>query len=117
MHPPLMKVAGVGNGEIIALAQRYSQPILVLSAYFAEIKELAAATTNLYFDIAFAETLNTMQRLTETVPPERLLFGTHSPFFYAEAASSKVAQWQTDTATRDRVGGGNLARLLDEVER
>ncbi len=116
MHPPLMKVPGVANGEIIALAQRYPRPLLILSAYFAEIKELAAATANLYFDLAFAETLNTMQRLTETVPPERLLFSTHTPFFYAEAAIAKVSQWQTSAELRDAVVGGNLVRLLGEVE-
>lgn len=117
MHPPLMKVPGVANSDIVALAQRYPQPLLVLSAYFAEIKELAAATPNLYFDIAFAETLNTLPRLTETVPPVRLLFGSHSPFFYPEAAIGKIAQWQTSTEIRDAVVRGNLMQLLGTVER
>jgi len=112
MHHLLMKVPGVENEAIAALAQRYPHPLVILSAYFAEIKELATAGDHLYFDLAFAETLNTMQRLTEIVPSARLLFSSHSPFFYPEAAIGKLAQWQTDARTRDRVGGENLARLL-----
>ncbi len=112
MHPPLMKVPGVANSDIVALAQRYAQPLLLLSAYFAEIKELAAATTNLYFDIAFAETLNTMTRLTEAVSPQRLLFSSHSPFFYPEAAIGKVTQWQIGPEERKGVVEENLTRLL-----
>ncbi|MEZ4676823.1 MAG: amidohydrolase family protein [Caldilineaceae bacterium] len=117
MHPPLMKVPGVANRDIVALGQRYPQPVLLLSAYFAEIKDLAAATANLYFDIAFAETLNTLPRLTETVPPAHLLFGTHTPFFYPEAAIGKITQWQASAETRDAVVRGNLLHLLSAVER
>jgi len=112
MHPLLMKVPGVDNGEITALAQRYPYPLIVLSAYLPEIKELASASNQLYFDLAFAETMNTMQRLTEAVPSERLLFSTHTPFFYPEAAIGKVAHWITSEENRQRVCEGNLMNLL-----
>ncbi len=112
MHHLLMKVPGVDNGEITALAQRYPYPLIVLSAYLPEIKELASASNQLYFDLAFAETMNTMQRLTEAVPSERLLFSTHTPFFYPEAAIGKVAHWITSEENRQRVCEGNLMNLL-----
>ncbi len=112
MHHLLMKVPGVDNAAISALAQRHPQPLIVLSAYLAEIKELAAAHPQLYFDIAFAETMNTMQRLTEGVAPERLLFSTHAPFFYPEAAIGKVANWAVSHDYQQAVYAGNLARLL-----
>ena len=111
MHPQLMKVPTVDNAEIVTLAQHYDQPVLILSAYLHEIKELAVVP-NLYFDLAFAETLNTMQRLTEAVTPDRLLFSTHTPFFYAEAAIGKITQWQTSPENRAGVARGNLTHLL-----
>jgi len=112
MHPLLMKVPGVDNAEIGALARRHPQPLIVLSAYLAEIKELAAAHPQLYFDIAFAETMNTMQRLTEGVAYDRLLFSSHAPFFYPEAALGKVADWATHPDHQQAVYTGNLAHLL-----
>ena len=112
MHHLLMKVPGVDNGEITALAQRYPYPLIVLSAYLPEIKELASASHQLYFDLAFAETMNTMQRLTEAVPCERLLFSTHTPFFYPEAAIGKVAHWITSEENRRGVCEGNLMKLV-----
>lgn len=111
MHHLLMKVPGVENGEILALAARHSAPLLIQSAYFAEIQELAASP-HLYFDLAFAETMNTMQRLTQVVGAERLLFSTHSPFFYPEAAIGKVEGWSGSSEARQAVYGGNLTRLL-----
>ncbi len=112
MHHLLMKVPGVDNTEISALAQRHSQPLMILSAYLAEIQELANTNPQLYFDIAFAETMNTMQRLTEGVAPDHLLFSTHAPFFYPEAAIGKVEDWATDHAQQQGVYADNLAHLL-----
>jgi hypothetical protein len=113
MHHLLMKVPGVENSEIIALAQRYPHPLVVLSAYLSEIKELAAAAPQLYFDIAFAETMNTMQRLTEGVLADRLLFSTHTPFFYPEAAIGKIEHWSVGAEQRQQVYSGTLAHLIE----
>lgn len=115
MHHLLMKVPGVENSEISTLAQRYPYPLLIQSAYLAEIKELADVGNHLYFDIAFAETMNTMQRLTETAPAERLLFSTHTPFFYPEAAIGKVESWAVSQEQRQRVYQGTLLQLLEAV--
>lgn len=115
MHPPLMKVPALTDTEIEALAQTYPYPLIVLSAYFGEIATLAKNNPHLYFDIAFAETLNTMHRLSAAAPADRLLLSTHSPFFYAAAALSKVDQWQTTAANQHAVRAGNLMRLLQAI--
>jgi len=112
MHPLLMKVPGVENSDIIALAQRYPHPLVILSAYLSEIKELAAAGPQLYFDIAFAEAMNTMQRLTEGVAVDRLLFSTHTPFFYPEAAIGKIESWATSAEQRQQIYQDNLLHLI-----
>lgn len=113
MHHLLMKVPGVENREILALAAAHPAPLLIQSAYFAEIQELAASP-HLYFDLAFAETMNIMQRLTQVVGIDRLLFSTHTPFFYPEAAIGKVESWAGSREQRQAVYGGNLTRLLGQ---
>jgi hypothetical protein len=111
MHPPLMKVPGVDNGALLTAAEQVEQPLLVYGAYFGELAELAAAP-NLHFDIAFVETMDTLARVAGMLPASRLLFSSHAPFFYPEAAISKVQRWQTAAAARAQVAGGTLAALL-----
>jgi predicted TIM-barrel fold metal-dependent hydrolase len=111
MHHPLMKVAAVENAAILSAAAITDQPLLIHGAYFGELAELAAAS-NLHFDIAFVETIDTLARTVDLLPPSRLLFSSHAPFFYAEAAISKVQLWQTSAANRAQVAGENLAAWL-----
>lgn len=111
-HHPLMKVPANDLYDVMGTAQRYDRPLLLLSAYLAEIRQLAPHAHHLHFDIAFAETMNTLGTLTQAVDPARLVLGSHSPLLYTEAAVGKLTQWQTDDATRAQVAQGNLARLL-----
>lgn len=112
-HHPLMAVPAVENSQIVALAARYPQTLLVLSAYLNEISELAADCPHLVFDVAFAETMNTMARLTATVDPEQLLFSSHTPFFYTGAAIAKLDDWSTEEANQLAVRSQNLHALLE----
>ena len=57
--------AAVENSEIEALTQRHSQPLIVLFANFQEIVALATSCPSLFFDIVFAETIDTLRRLTD----------------------------------------------------
>jgi predicted TIM-barrel fold metal-dependent hydrolase len=111
MHHPLMKVATVDNAAILAAAATSDQPLLIHGAYFGELGELGAAP-NLLFDIAFVETFDTLARVAALLPPARLLFSSHTPFFYPEAAISKVHLWQTSAADREQVASGSLSALL-----
>ncbi len=114
MHHPLMKVAAVENSAILTAASSVAtmpQPLLIHGAYFGELAELGAAP-NLHFDIAFVETIDTLARATEVVSASRLLFSSHAPFFYPEAATSKVQLWQTSAANRAQIAAENLAARL-----
>jgi predicted TIM-barrel fold metal-dependent hydrolase len=111
MHHPPMKVAAVANGSILAAAAAVDHPLLIQGAYLGELSELATAP-NLRFDIAFVETIDTLARATQIVPPSRLLFSSHAPFFYPEAAISKVQLWQTSAANHAQVASENFTELL-----
>lgn len=112
MHHPLMKVPANNLHDVMGTAQRYDRPMLLLSAFLAEIRQLAPHAHHLCFDIAMAETMDTLGTLTQTVDPARIVLGSHTPLLYTEAAVGKLAQWQTDEATRAQVAQDNLARLL-----
>lgn len=112
-HHPLMKVPANDLRDLMGTAQRFDRPLLLLSAYLAEIRQLAPYANQLHFDIAFAETMNTLATLSATVDPTRLVLGSHTPLLYAEAAVGKLSHWQTDDTTRAQVATHNLTRLLD----
>jgi uncharacterized protein len=111
MHHSLMKVPAVDNAAILKAATTVDSALLLHGAYLGELAELAAAP-NILFDIAFVETINTLARATEIVPATRLLFGSHAPFFYPEAAISKVHLWQAGIVERSQVAFANLTGLL-----
>lgn len=111
MHHPLMKVPAVENRGLLAVAEAVDAPLLVHGAYFGELAELAAAP-NLLFDLAFVETIDTLAATTALLAPARLCFSSHAPFFYPEAAISKLQNWQADPAARRQVAGENLLARL-----
>ena len=114
IHHPLMKIPSIDLYDLQGTAQRYhNQPLVLLCAYRTEVEQLAGLCDNLYFDISFIETMNTLARVSEYVAPTRLLFGSHTPFFYPEAAGGKVEIWQTSELNRTLVAEGNLNRLID----
>ena len=49
------------------------------------------------------------------LPPARIHFSSHAPFFYPEAALSKLDAWQTDAASRTAVAGDGLLALLEQA--
>lgn len=112
MHHPLMKVAAVDNAAILTAAAITERPLLIHGVYFAELPELKVAS-NLFFDISFIETIDTLARSAELLPQSRLLFSSHTPFFYPEAAINKVQLWQTSAANCAQVAGESLAALFD----
>jgi hypothetical protein len=86
--------------------------VIILNLYLAEIKELSGPPANLYTDIAFAETLYTLENVLRVYPQEQVLFGSHTPFFVTKAAVVKVLSSGLDQDIRDRVLYGNGKKLL-----
>ena len=88
---PLMKVAGVRPEDVVKLAKRFPKvKMACLCPYMYEAVELVKKTDNVYIDISFSETLNTVSSLLENVPARRVLFGSHTPFLYARSAIMKL---------------------------
>lgn len=98
---PLMRVPGVDPDAILRFARRHPRLKLVcLGLYLPQVRLLLRKTSNVMADIAFAEHLDTLRTLVNDVPAERLLFGSHTPFFEPRAAVLKM--WLSDIAESDR---------------
>ncbi len=110
---PLLQLAAVPVAEVATFA--VSNPrlrILVLGAQYGEVATLLNLTPNLYCDIAFAETGDGLEPLLPRIPEGRLLFGTHTPFFYPRAAVRKLAGAQISAAARRQIAHTNARAFL-----
>ena len=108
---PLCRVAPVAVDEINSLARRFPEhPFLVLNAYAGEIGHLDAP--NLYADIAFAETFPALSHAVEKFGTERLVFGSHAPFFCLESELSKLEYGKLTEEQRTSIAGENIGRIF-----
>ncbi len=107
---PLCKIPPVPSADLDAFAKALGDtPVLVLNAYNAEI--LRTTAPNLNFDFAFAESCYPLVPLIQKHGAARILYGSHSPFFCASAATSKLADLDGEEATA-AVTSRNARRLL-----
>jgi predicted TIM-barrel fold metal-dependent hydrolase len=67
---------------------------------------------NVYFELSMVERVGAVARLIETVTLDRVLFGSHSPFFYFESAELKVQEAGLSEAQKRAVLEGNARRLI-----
>lgn len=111
-HYELLKVPGVPVDDIIALAGRVpALAVVALCPYFGEAVRLAQAA-NVYVDISFVETLDTLGQLRAGVPAGKVLFGSHAPWLYPRAAVAKLELSTVGDADREATGWRTASRLF-----
>ena len=113
---PLMRVAPVDLTPLADLAK--AEPglkLVVLNCYPQigpdQLTSLAPAG-NVYFELSMVERVGAVARLIERVTLERVLFGSHSPFFYFESAELKMQEAGLNDAQKRAVLEGNAKRLI-----
>lgn len=93
-------------------------PMVLLNAVSGANVELhgqLAAAGKVYFDIATLEGLTGLERQLQSLPAERLLFGSHSPFFAFDAAKLKLQESEVPIQTKDLITHLNAQRILSEL--
>jgi predicted TIM-barrel fold metal-dependent hydrolase len=70
-----------------------------------------------YVEIAMLEVAPCIEMLLENVPLERILFGSHTPSFYFEAAVLKLKESALPTTHLRAITHENARRLLSEAPR
>ena len=115
-HHPLMKVPTVDVAPLEALVRRHPQTRLVILNGSGTVSAAAAANLTtlgqVYFDISHAEQVGALEQLVKVVPYERLLFGSHFPFFSLESALLKFRESELGGAVTSAIQSGNARALI-----
>lgn len=113
-HHKLCKIPSVPIHEINELGKRYpGLRMICLNCYFGELQPLLKNAPNISADIAFVETLNTMDRVIEKIGCQQMVFGSHTPFFYTEAALRKLRDSSADEKIMQAIAFQNAQRILN----
>ena len=113
---PLVQVPDVDTKPLADLvAARPNLRLVVLNALRtlrgAALGRLIEAG-NVYFEISMLEGVGGIARLLEGIPLERLLFGSHFPFFNLEAALLKLRESELLLPQIEAITHENAERLL-----
>ena len=115
-HHPLMQVPTVDPKPLAELVKRHPRlRVMILNNYGTIRGDEATRLVELgqvYFDISHAEQVGALEKLVREIPYERLLFGSHSPFFNLEAALLKFCESQLGGVMVAAIQHGNAERLL-----
>jgi predicted TIM-barrel fold metal-dependent hydrolase len=113
---PLMRVAPVDLTPLADLAQAEPKLRLVVLNSYPQLIPVQItpliSIRNVYFELSMVERVGAVARLIETFTLERVLFGSHSPFFYFESAELKVQEAGLSDAQKKAVLEGNAKRLM-----
>ncbi len=80
-----------------------------------ELHSQLAAAGNVSFDIATLEGLTGLERLVKSIPPERILYGSHAPFFVADSPKLKLQESALPAPITEQITHGNASKLLATV--
>jgi predicted TIM-barrel fold metal-dependent hydrolase len=113
---PLLRVPPVDLGPLAQVVSDHRSTRLHLLNWWPVLRverigKLADAG-EIYFDIAMLEGIEGVARLVQEVPAGRVLFGSHSPLFYFEAALLKMQESGLPDVTKAMVFEGNARRIL-----
>ena len=96
LHPLLKTVPTTDPAPLAGLLAQGPRPKVVLLNALGDLRveplKRLLATGGIWVDIAMLEGAAGVERLVAQVGPERLLFGSHAPLFYAEAAHLKLKE-------------------------
>lgn len=111
---PLVVVEPLPAAEIVSLAGRHPEARFLACGVFAsDLKKLGEAP-NVWAEISLVESEQALRNAVEAMGPERVVFGSHSPFQYFEAMLAKLDVAAEDVAPGvvDAVCESNAAELL-----
>ena len=117
-HHSLMPVPPVNPSPLEKLvAARPKLRLVILngmrSLRGATLTRLAAAG-HVSFEIATLESVGGIAKLLKLVPLDRVLFGSHFPFFYFESALLKLRESALDESQTQAITHQNAQTLLDQ---
>ena len=113
---PVLPVPNVDASPLATLLSSRPALRLVLLNWFRSAKAplLGKLTTGarVYFDVATVEGVGGVSTLLKQIPPQRVLFGSHAPFFYLESAILKLQESDLRETELVGISSTNAQELL-----
>ncbi|MDP6556487.1 MAG: amidohydrolase family protein [Pirellulaceae bacterium] len=117
-HHPLMPVPTVDVKPLAALVAKHPKVRLIVMNNYGTIRSDAAARLadagQVYFEISHAEQVGALEKLVQQVPYERVLFGSHFPFFNLQASLLKFRESELGGFMVEAIQRGN-ARTIEQT--
>jgi uncharacterized protein len=115
LHPLLKSLPTTDPAPLAGLLARGPRVKVVLLNALGNLRveplKRLLATGAIWVDIAMLEGAAGLERLVAQVGPDRLLFGSHAPFFYAEAAHLKLKESALTPAQAEAIRQANAREL------
>ncbi|MDF1813429.1 MAG: amidohydrolase family protein [Verrucomicrobiales bacterium] len=109
-QPDLLRVA---DTQLQPLLENHGVTIQILNYRpKRDLLEKLAEVPSIYFDTARIDQTDGVAQFLKTIPPERVLFGTHAPFLLPEASLIRVHESGLPDATLRMVMQSNAEALL-----
>ena len=113
---PLLRVPPVDTAPLLALVKSLPKLRLQLLNAFRTLRGepllRLAATERVWFELATLEGVGGLANLLAQIPATQILFGSHAPFFYFEAAALKLKESALTAAQLTAIRSGNAEKLL-----
>src|SRR5262249_19576451 len=113
---PLVNVPAVDPAPLVPLLKNLPNlRVVLLNSYRAQRQALTqlAETKQVYFEIATIEGIGGVANFLKSFPPDRLLFGSHAPFFYPESAVLKLQESVLTPEQLTQITQANAKQLLE----
>jgi len=115
LHPLLKHLPATDPAPLLGLLGRAPRLQIVLLNALLDLRGEALkrmlATKGISADIAMLEGAAGLERLVAQVGHDRLLFGSHAPLFYAQAAHLKLKESNLTPVQADAIRQGNARRF------
>ena len=116
MQHSLMRIPDVDTKPLLSLLATHPELRLVLLGALQTIRGDAITQLiragEVYFEISMLEGVGCISSLLDLVPGDRILFGSHSPFFILESAIFKLQESELFPTMTDAITHQNAQRLL-----
>ena len=116
LHPLLKDLPAPDPAPLATLMARTPRPRVVLLNALRDLRGDAlrklGAVEDLYLDIGMLEGVAGLEQLVRQVPPEKVLFGSHAPFFVAESAHLKLKESDLSPDQFEAIRTGNARQIL-----
>ena len=110
---PMLQVSDVDLAPLAEVMARVPDATVMLLNHKASGKllEQLRQMPRVYFDIARVDGTHGIRQLLRVVPPNRVVFGTHAPFFIYESALIKVYEAELNDEEQSGLFERNVASL------